>query len=62
MQVYKVFCADCHFRYEQGSKPYICGVCGSDWIAVKAITTEAMCGTVDDGFLGDVVTTDMYDH
>lgn len=39
MTNYKVFCADCKMRYEQsGHKPVVCGVCGSDFIAVKAIS------------------------
>jgi hypothetical protein len=37
MKNYKVFCADCKSSYEQNSsyKPYCCGVCSSDFIAVK---------------------------
>lgn len=35
---YKVYCADCQHGYEVGGrKPYCCGWCGSDFIAVKAI-------------------------
>lgn len=38
MTNYKVLCADCLSRYEQsGHKPIVCGVCGSDFIAVKAV-------------------------
>ena len=42
MTQWKVFCADCMHRYEQGDiwgqgAPKKCGFCGSTWIAVKEI-------------------------
>ena len=48
MNEFKIFCADCKTEYVQsGSKPVICGACGSNWIAVKQIkwADECECGT-----------------
>lgn len=48
MTIYRVFCADCMRGYEQGGyKPHKCGACGSNFIAVKAITVADTL-TVDD--------------
>lgn len=55
MTNYKVFCADCKARYEQGGKkPLICGVCGSDFIAAKPINVADLCGTMIDAFVDGV--------
>ena len=44
-KTYKVFCALCKMEYEQitTSKPYYCGGCGSEWIAVKHIPDKPHC-------------------
>jgi hypothetical protein len=68
MQYYRVFCADCKMDYDQGGyKPVICGACGSDFIAVKAVGADDSTA-VDDmedfsgGLPSDAATaTGMYD-
>lgn len=71
MTNYKVFCADCHGSWEQsGKRPVICGICGSDFIAVKAINVaDGLDVDVEDESYGsgpppyDAATaTGMYDH
>ena len=53
MQNYKVFCGECKRGYEQaGYKPFCCGMCGSDFIAVKAINVSDALGLDDEPMHG----------
>ena len=42
MAQFKVFCADCGTRYQNGfvARPLVCRNCGSDFIATKEIAEE----------------------
>lgn len=49
MTNYRVFCADCHSSYEQGGRrPFCCGLCGSDFIAVKVANIADSLDLSDD--------------